>query len=93
MIAKAMLLALGCAQLCVLLAMIFCTIRLLRGPTAQDRILALDSLCMAAMLFILLLGIGFSSTVYFEAALIIALIGFVSSVALAKFLMRGEVIE
>ncbi|MGI6407777.1 MAG: K+/H+ antiporter subunit F [Gammaproteobacteria bacterium] len=86
-------LALGFAQLCVLLAMVFCVIRLLRGPTAQDRILALDSLWMAAMLFILLLGIGFASTVYFEAALLIALIGFVSSIALAKFLMRGEVIE
>ena len=48
---------------------------------------------MAAMLFILLLGIGFASTVYFEAALLIALTGFVSSIALAKFLMRGEVIE
>lgn len=86
-------LALGFAQLCVLLAMVFCVIRLLRGPTAQDRILALDSLWIAAMLFILLLGIGFASTVYFEAALLIALIGFVSSIALAKFLMRGEVIE
>ena len=86
-------LALGFAQLCVLLAMVFCVIRLLRGPTAQDRILALDSLWMAAMLFVLLLGIGFASTVYFEAALLIALIGFVSSIALAKFLMRGEVIE
>lgn len=86
-------LALGFAQLCVLLAMVFCVIRLLRGPTAQDRILALDSLWMAAMLFILLLGISFASTVYFEAALLIALIGFVSSIALAKFLMRGEVIE
>ncbi|NLD15389.1 MAG: K+/H+ antiporter subunit F [Gammaproteobacteria bacterium] len=86
-------LALGFAQLCVLLAMVFCVIRLLRGPTAQDRILALDSLWMAAMLFILLLGIGFASTVYFEAALLIALTGFVSSIALAKFLLRGEVIE
>ncbi len=86
-------LAISFAQLCVLLAMLFCTIRLLRGPTAQDRVLALDSLWMAAMLFILLLGVRFSSTVYFEAAMLIALTGFVSSVALAKFLMRGEIIE
>ena len=86
-------LALGFAQLCVLLAMVFCVIRLLRGPTAQDRILALDSLWMAAMLFILLLGIRFSSVVYFEAALVIALTDFVSSIALAKFLIRGEIIE
>lgn len=86
-------LAISFAQICVLLAMLFCTIRLLRGPTAQDRVLALDSLWMAAMLFILLLGVRFSSTVYFEAAMLIALTGFVSSVALAKFLMRGEIIE
>ena len=86
-------LTLGFAQLCVLLALIFCAIRLLRGPTAQDRVLALDSLWMAAMLFILLLGIRFSSVIYFEAALVIALTGFVSSVALAMFLMRGEIIE
>ncbi len=86
-------LAISFAQICVLLAMLFCTIRLLRGPTAQDRVLALDSLWMAAMLFILLLGVRFSSTVYFEAAMLIALTGFVSSIALAKFLMRGEIIE
>ena len=93
MIALMLTVALGFAQLCVMLALVFCAIRLLRGPTAQDRVLALDSLWMAAMLFILLLGIRFSSIIYFEAALIIALTGFVSSIALAKFLMRGEIIE
>lgn len=93
MIALMLTAALGFAQLCVLLALIFCAIRLLRGPTAQDRVLALDSLWMAAMLFILLLGIRFSNVIYFEAALVIALTGFVSSIALAKFLMRGEIIE
>lgn len=93
MIALMLTVALGFAQLCVMLALVFCAIRLLRGPTAQDRVLALDSLWMAAMLFILLLGIRFSSIIYFEAALVIALTGFVSSIALAKFLMRGEVIE
>lgn len=93
MIALMLTVALGFAQLCVMLALIFCAIRLLRGPTAQDRVLALDSLWMAAMLFILLLGIRFSNIIYFEAALVIALTGFVSSIALAKFLMRGEIIE
>ena len=86
-------LALVFAQLCVLLALLFCAIRLVLGPTAQDRVLALDSLWMAGMLFILLLGIRFSSAIYFEAALIIALTGFISSIALAKFLIRGEIIE
>ena len=93
MIARMLTVALGFAQLCVMLALIFRAIRLLRCPTAQDRVLALDSLWMAAMLFILLLGIRFSNVIYFEAALVIALTGFVSSIALAKFLMRGEIIE
>nr|WP_308430901.1 K+/H+ antiporter subunit F [Alishewanella longhuensis] len=73
--------------------MIFCTLRLLRGPTAQDRVLALDTLWMIVMLFTLVLGISFADQVYFELALLIALTGFVSTIALAKFLMRGEIIE
>lgn len=93
MIALMLTVALGFAQLCVMLALILCAIRLLLGPTAQDRVLALDSLWMVAMLFILLLGIRFSNIIYFEVALVIALTGFVSSIALAKFLMRGEIIE
>ena len=68
-------------------------VRLLRGPTAQDRVLALDFLYINAMLAALVLGIRFASSMYFEAALLIALFGFVSSAAMAKFLLRGEVIE
>ncbi|MGB3610469.1 MAG: K+/H+ antiporter subunit F [Cellvibrio sp.] len=78
---------------CVIIAMLFCTVRLLLGPSAQDRILALDTLWMCGMLLALVLGIKFGSQIYFEAALLIALTSFVSTVALAKFLMRGEVIE
>lgn len=85
--------AINFAQFCIVLAMLFCTIRLLRGPTAQDRILALDTLWMCAMLLALMLGIRFMSDVYFDLALLIALTGFVSSIALAKFLIRGEIIE
>lgn len=86
-------LAMGFATICVVLAMLCCMVRLLRGPSAQDRVLALDTLWMCAMLLILMLGMRFGSLIYFEAALLIALTGFVSTVALAKFLMRGEVIE
>lgn len=86
-------LTIGFSQFCILLAMLFCTIRLLLGPTAQDRVLALDTLWICAMLLALLLGVRFASLIYFEVALLIALTGFVSSVALAKFLMRGEIIE
>lgn len=78
---------------CILLAMLFCTVRLLIGPTAHDRVLALDTLWMCAMLLALVLGIRFGNQIYFEAAMLIALTGFVSTVALAKFLMRGEIIE
>ena len=81
------------ALACVVLAMLLCTLRLLLGPTAQDRVLALDTLWMCAMTLALVLGIDHGSQIYFEAALLIALLGFVSTVALAKFLMRGEVIE
>ena len=74
-------------------AMLCCTIRLLIGPTAHDRVLALDTLWMCAMLLALMLGIRFGDLIYFEAAMMIALLGFVSTIALTKFLMRGEIIE
>ena len=83
----------GFTFVCVLLAMLFCTVRLLKGPGAQDRVLALDTLWMCGMLLSLVLGIRFGSLIFFEAAMLIALVGFVSTIALAKFLMRGEIIE
>ena len=67
--------------------------RLLKGPRAQDRVLALDSLYLSGMLLLLTFGIGSGQTIYFEAALVIGLLSFVATAALAKFLMRGEVIE
>jgi len=67
--------------------------RLMRGPSAQDRVLALDFLYVIAMLVMLVLAIRYDSSMYFEAALLMVLFGFVSSIAMAKFLLRGEVIE
>ncbi len=81
------------ALACVVLAMVLCAVRLLIGPSAHDRVLALDTLWMCTMLLALVLGMRHGSEIYFEAALLIALLGFVSTIALAKFLMRGEVIE
>jgi multicomponent K+:H+ antiporter subunit F len=75
------------------LAMVMCLVRVLKGPSAQDRVLALDCMYLNAMLFMLVLGIYYGSTNYFEAAMLIALLGFASSTAMAKFLLRGEVIE
>lgn len=81
------------AQLLLATAMICATIRLLRGPRAQDRVLALDTLYIIVAMLLLVFGIGTGSPHYFGAALLITLLGFVSTAALAKFLMRGEVIE
>ncbi|WP_018990548.1 K+/H+ antiporter subunit F [Aromatoleum toluclasticum] len=86
-------LAIGFALTCVVLAMLLCAVRLLIGPSAHDRVLALDTLWMCTILLAVMLGIRYGSQIYFDAALIIALLGFVSTIALAKFLMRGEVIE
>ena len=74
-------------------AMLLALWRMLRGPSAQDRVLALDFIYLVGLLVILVVGIRYSSNTYFEAALLIALFGFVSSAAMAKFLLRGEVIE
>jgi len=78
---------------CYAAAMALALWRLLRGPSAQDRVLALDFIYVNGMLVVLVLGIRYASMMYFEAALLIALFGFVGSTALAKFLLRGEVIE
>jgi len=81
------------AELLLVLAMAFAVIRLLRGPRAQDRILALDTMYVNAMLLLLVHGMREATTVYVEVALVIAMLGFVSTAALARFLLRGEVIE
>ncbi len=81
------------SQILLGLAMGCALFRMVRGPRAQDRILGLDALYIVAMLLLLTFGIRTANSIYFEAALIIAILGFVSSIAFAKFLMRGEVIE
>ena len=81
------------AQVALVLAMCFATWRILVGPRAQDRGLGLDTLYVNGMLFLLTVGIRSGNVFFFEAALVIGMLGFVATVALAKFLMRGEVIE
>jgi multicomponent K+:H+ antiporter subunit F len=85
--------ALALAQILLALAMTCATLRLMIGPRAQDRILALDTLYVNAMLMVLTFGMREGTTDYFEAALVIGMLGFVATAALAKFLMRGSVIE
>ena len=67
--------------------------RLLRGPSAPDRILALDTLYVNGMALLILLGIRLDTRLYFEAALVIAMLGFVGTVALAKYIVRGHIID
>lgn len=75
------------------LAMLLGLLRVVRGPRAQDRVLAADFLYVVGMLVLLVLAIRHDSDSYYEGALLMVLFGFVGSVALAKFLLRGEVIE
>jgi multicomponent K+:H+ antiporter subunit F len=85
--------ALILAQVMLASAMVCATFRMIAGPRAQDRILGLDTLYVNAMLLLVTVGISTSSRLFFELALVIGLLSFVTTVALAKFLLRGEVIE
>ena len=85
--------ALDFATIAVALALLLCVWRLLRGPEATDRVLALDTMYVDVVALVILLGIRHGNELFFEAALLIALLGFVSTVALARYLSRGDVIE
>jgi multicomponent K+:H+ antiporter subunit F len=67
--------------------------RLLKGPSVPDRILALDTMYINSIALIILYGMSMKTTLYFEAALLIAMLGFVSTVAVCKYLLRGDIIE
>lgn len=85
--------ALDAATLAFALAMLLCGWRLLRGPSPVDRVLAFDTLYVNLVALIILLGLRQGTALYFEAALVIALLGFIGTVALARFLCRGDVME
>lgn len=85
--------ALAIAFVLVSAALLMSLWRLVRGPDKPDRILALDTLYVNTVALLVLLGMQLGSNLYFEAALLIALFGFVGTVALAKFLTRGDIIE
>ena len=75
------------------LAMLLSLYRLLRGPTVPDRILALDTLYVNTIALLILFGMHQDSSIYFEAALIIAMLGFVGTVMLSKYVMRRDIVE
>jgi multicomponent K+:H+ antiporter subunit F len=81
------------AQVLLGAGVLLCLWRAWRGPAAEDRVLALDTLYVNAMLLVVILGVRLSTSLYVEAALVIGMLGFVTTAALAKFLLRGEVIE
>lgn len=81
------------AMVAISAAILMNVYRLVAGPTATDRILALDTMVINAIGLIVLAGIAFGTAMYFEAALLFAMVGFVSTVAFCKFLLRGNVIE
>jgi multicomponent K+:H+ antiporter subunit F len=75
------------------LALLITALRLLKGPEATDRVLALDTMYINVVAIVILLGIRYRTELFFEAALLIALLGFASTVALARYLGRGDVME
>ncbi len=89
MISYALAFAFGCVSLALLLNVF----RLLRGPSRVDCILALDTMVINAIALIILFGIHQTSDVYFEAALLLAMVGFVGTVAYCKYLLRGDIVE
>lgn len=82
---------LAIVMLCV--AMLLAGYRLWRGPDVLDRVLALDTLYIDALALLIVLGIRLDDAVYFEAALLIGLLGFVGTVALARYVARGDIID
>ncbi len=74
-------------------AMLLALWRLLRGPTVPDRILALDTLSVTAIAELMLLGMHLDSPIYFEAALVVAMLGFGSTVVLSKYVLRRAIVE
>jgi multicomponent K+:H+ antiporter subunit F len=85
--------ALDFAILALSVATLLCLWRLLGGPEATDRVLALDTLYINIVALAILLGMRLQTALLFEAALLIAMLGFVATVALARYLTRGDVIE
>ena len=81
------------AQVALGAALVLACWRMMLGPRAQDRVLGMDTMYFMSLLLVMVLGMRNGSPFFFEAALVMSLLGFVPTVSLAKFLMRGEVVE
>ena len=87
------LIALNIAFVAVAVSQLLAMLRLLKGPNPGDRIMALDTMVVNAIALIILLGMRLGTDIYFESAMIFAMLGFVSTVAIARFVLRGDIIE
>ncbi|MDW4500062.1 K+/H+ antiporter subunit F [Sulfitobacter sp. D35] len=85
--------ALTFAFACFGIGMLFCMWRLTVGPDSADRILALDTMVINVIALLVLYGIKQGTAIYFEASMLVAMVGFVSTVAYCRFVMRGDIIE
>lgn len=85
--------ALSICMVAITISMLLCLIRLIMGPSIVDRLLALDTLFLNAICLIVVLGIYWASTSLFEGALLVAMLGFVSTTALARYFTSGHVID
>ncbi|MCD0187095.1 MULTISPECIES: monovalent cation/H+ antiporter subunit F [Acinetobacter] len=85
--------ALGICMVAITLSMLLCLYRLIIGPSIVDRLLALDTLFLNATCLVVVLGIFWSTTSFFEGALLVAMLGFVSTAALARYFTSGHVID
>lgn len=89
MIDYAIIFALACVSLGIVLNLV----RLARGPSSVDRILALDTMVVNSISLLILYGVWKSTPIYFEAVLLLAMVGFISTVAYCRFILHGDVIE
>lgn len=85
--------ALQVALVAVSLGLVMCAVRLFKGPSVADRVLALDTLYLNAVALIVLLGMWWGTALWFEAALLVSMLGFVSTVAVGRYISRGDVVE
>ena len=85
--------ALGICLIAIMVSMLMCLYRLVTGPSIVDRLLALDTFFLNATCLVVVLGIYWMSTSLFEGALLVAMLGFVSTVALARYVTSGHVID
>ncbi|MDR5897999.1 K+/H+ antiporter subunit F [Halomonas vilamensis] len=88
-----LIIALWISLTLIVLAMAINVYRLAKGPDIPDRLLALDTMYVNAIALIVIVGLWLNTKTYFEAAILIAMLGFISTMAICRYLLRGDIIE